>query len=189
MTLSRPIVEHHPDLLQCHAGTLAALDDSDSDDLVLVVLPPTAGVTAGRQQANGLPVTEDIGRQGHLPRDVTDAQKFHHKPPRSAYTGQSATPNASSNRAIVRTSDQRAPDRRLRIVPSSRPASSATDRTLAMPIDRRRLTARRRAVSPAGSNEGVFGQESVRSAGDGRGGLGTRLSLGNHRNRGIPRVN
>lgn len=189
MTLSRPIVEHHPYLLQGHAGTLAALDDSDSDDLVLVVLPPAAGVAAGRQQANGLPVPEDIGRQGHLPRDVTDAQEFHHNPPRSSYTGQSATPNASSSRAIVRTSDQRVPDRRLRSVPSSRPASLATDRTLALPIDRRKLTARRRAVSPAESNEGVFGQDSVRSAGDERGDLGTRLSLGKYRNRGIPRVN
>ena len=70
--LGRLLIEEHPDLLQAHAGGLAAHDDSDAHQVVVGIATPVATVPIGAQQPDALPVPQHVSGQVEPGRGIPD---------------------------------------------------------------------------------------------------------------------
>ena len=70
------VVDQHGDLVEAHAGGLAAEDHRDAYEIVVAVEPTVGAVALGLQQSHALPVTEHVGVETESGRGLADGAQL-----------------------------------------------------------------------------------------------------------------
>jgi hypothetical protein len=74
MSLRRLLVQKDADLIEAHAGGLAAHDHADSDEIVVGEEAAAGGIAVGVKQRHVLPMAQHVGRKVESRRRIADRE-------------------------------------------------------------------------------------------------------------------